>query len=401
MTPPTVPHPRRPRRFLAALTAVILLMSGCSGSSLDDSATAVGGPLTIGLLWPSSGPYAALGKDIKAGWQLYLDTHGGKLGGHPVKVVEADEGTSAATALPAAKKLLTADHAIVLVGTAAADTSAAASGAATAAKIPFIGTGGRASTLDDVSYTWHVSWLSREMGQAIADYIKTTVKGSVYAIGPDYQGGYDQVGGFTDAYTKAGGQLANSGAKTTWTPWPATTNFLPYLNAIKDSGAKAVYTFYAGTAAVDFVKQYKQANLGLPLYGSGFLTEGSVLAAQGDAADGVYTVLNYAPNLDNAANRAFTPAFQKAYQAAPDIFNVTGWDAALLLDQAIAAAGDKPTSEAINQAISRLGTIDSPRGSWRFGGQHAPNQAYYLRKVTDDGRARSNLVEQTLTTLTN
>ena len=37
------------------------------------------------------------------------------------------------------------------------------------------------------------------------------VAGSVYAFGPDYQGGYDQLRGFTDAYTKAGGKLANDG----------------------------------------------------------------------------------------------------------------------------------------------------------------------------------------------
>jgi len=269
--------------------------------------------------------------------------------------------------------------------------------------VPFVGTGGRPSTLTDVSYMWHTSWLSREMGQAVAGHIRAKVKGPVYAIGPDYQGGWDQLGGFTDAFAEAGGALANPGGKTTWTPWPGTTNFLPYLNAIAASDAKAVYCFYAGTAAVDFVKQYEQSGLKdrIPLYAAGFLTEGAVLAAQGPAADGVRTVLNYAPNLDNGANRAFAPAFQQKYQASPDIYNVTGHDAALVLDQAIAAAGPHPTSESINAAIGRLGAVDSPRGSWRFGTRHAPIQAYYLREVRVDGRARANVVVQNLTTLAN
>ncbi|MDI6100813.1 ABC transporter substrate-binding protein [Actinoplanes sp. NEAU-A12] len=393
---------RHPQSLLAAAAAVLLAATGCSGSSLDTGRPAAGdGTLTVGLIWPASGPYAALGKDQAAGWQLYLDTHGGKLGGRTIKTVTADEGTNQASALTAAKKLLDSDRAAVLVGTANADAASAVAAPATAKKVPFIGTGGRPSTLTDVSYTWHTSWLSREMGEAVAGYMKTAVDGPVYVIGPDYQGGYDQLGGFTDAFTKAGGRLANPDGKTTWTPWPATTNFLPFLNQVKESGAKAVYTFYAGTAAVDFVKQYQQADLKIPLYGAGFLTEGAVLGAQQAAADGVYTVMNYAPNLDNPANRAFAPAYQDKFGAAPNIYAVTGWDAALLLDKAIAAAGNDLTGEAVNKAIAALGAVDSPRGEWRFGTQHAPNQAYYLRQVRDDGRTRANVVTQTLTTLTN
>lgn len=393
---------RHPQRLLVAAAAVLLLpAAGCSGSSLDTGGPAASATLTVGLIWPASGPYAALGKDQVAGWQLYLDSHGGKLGGRTVTTVTADEGTNQASALTAAKKLLDGDRATVLVGTANADAASAVAAPATAKKVPFIGTGGRPSTLTDVSYTWHTSWLSREMGEAVAGHLKTAVDGPVYVIGPDYQGGYDQLGGFTDAFAKAGGKLANPDGKTTWTPWPNTTNFLPFLNQIRESGARAVYTFYAGTAAVDFVKQYQQADLEIPLYGAGFLTEGAVLGAQQAAADGVYTVMNYAPNLDNPANRSFAPAYQDRYGTAPNIYAVTGWDAALLLDKAIAAAGDDLSGEGVNKAIAALGTVDSPRGEWRFGTRHSPNQAYYLRQVRDDGRTRANVVTQTLTTLTN
>jgi branched-chain amino acid transport system substrate-binding protein len=395
-------HRKRLRRATAAVAVATLItaLGACSGSSLDDT-PASSDTVTIGLIWPQSGPYTAIGKDLAAGWQLYLDIHGGKLGGHQVTTVTADEGVNGASAQTAAKKLLDQDKATVLVGTANAEASAAVAGLATERKIPLVGTGGRPSTFTDVSYIWHTSWLSREMGQAVVDYIKTTVNGPVYAIGPDYQGGHDQLGGFTDAYLKAGGKLANPDSKTTWTPWPATTNFQPYLNAIKDSDATAVYTFYAGTAAVDFVKQYRQAGLTIPLYGAGFLTEGNVLDAQGEAADGVRTVMNYAANLDNSANRAFAPAFQAKFQTTPNIYHVTGYDAALVLDQAIAGVGDTITGSTVNAAIGRLGVIDSPRGPWRFGTQHAPNQAYYLREVKQDGRARANVVIQNLTTLTN
>ncbi|SCL73590.1 amino acid/amide ABC transporter substrate-binding protein, HAAT family [Micromonospora peucetia] len=393
---------RRPvTRLLATVAAATMLAAaaGCSGSSLDDSTAA--GSIRIGLLVPQSGPYKAIGDDLVKGWQLYLDTHDGKLGGHRVQVVTADEAEGKQSALNAARKLLDKDKVAVIAGTGSADAVESIKTLVTERKTPFVGTGGRPSTLTDVSYIWHTSWLSRETGQAIAEHVRTTVDGPVYVIGPDYQGGYDQIGGFVDTFVKAGGKLANDDGKPAWTPWPGTTNFLPYLNKITSSGAKAVYCFYAGTMAVDFVKQYEQAGLKgkVPLYGAGFLTEGSVLAAQGAAADGVQTVLNYAANLDNAANRAFAPAYQQKHQTAPNLYNVTGYDAALVLAAAIAAAGDKPTSESINAAIGKLGAIDSPRGQWRFGASHSPIQPWYLRKVQNDGRARANVVVQNLTTL--
>lgn len=393
----------RTRHALAGLLAVALIaLAGCSGSSLDNDQSA-GGTIRIGLIWPKSGPYQALGVDMERGWQLYLDSHGGKLGGHTITTATGDEGVNQATALTAAKKLLDADKATVLVGTASADPTVAIAPVANQRKVPFIGTGGRPGSLKpaDLGYVWHTSWQSRETGAAVAEHVRTTVNGPVYVMAPDYQGGWDQLGGFVDAFKKAGGKLANEGGKPAWTPWGSTSvNFLPYLNKIKDSGAKAVYVFYAGSMAVDFVKQYQQSGLTIPLYGAGFLTEGAVLAAEGAAADGVQTVMNYVPDLDNPANRTFSTAYQQKYQTPPNIYSVTAWDAALLLDQAIAAAGARPTSEAINTAIGKLGAVDSPRGSFRLGTVgHSPVQAWYLRKVAYDGRTRANVTQQTLTTL--
>ncbi|GAA2601142.1 ABC transporter substrate-binding protein [Dactylosporangium fulvum] len=398
-------HPRRPSNPTALMAAVAALavtaLAGCSGSAASGDQQPAGGPLKIGLIVPQSGPYKSIGDDLTRGWQFYLDSHGGKLGGHTVEVVTADEAEGKQTALNSVKKLLDKDKVVAIAGTGTADSVESIKTLVTEEKVPFVGTGGRPSTLTDLTYIWHTSWLSRETGQAIAQHLRTTVDGPVYVIGPDYVGGHDQIGGFVDTFTGAGGKLANDGGKPAWTPWPATTNFLPYLNKVTGSGAKAVYCFYAGTAAVDFVKQYEQAGLKgkIPLYAAGFLTEGAVLTAQGPAADGVRTVLNYAANVDNPANRAFAPAFQQKYSAAPNIYNVTGFDAALVLDLAIAAAGEQPTSQSINAAIGKLGAIDSPRGSWRFGTAHSPIQPWYLREVQNDGRARANVVVQNLTTL--
>ncbi|GAB3385310.1 ABC transporter substrate-binding protein [Micromonospora halotolerans] len=389
---------RRGRARTAALLALVLLAAPACAN--DEGGAGPGAPVKIGLLASLSGTYQAVGKDIRDGFQLYLSSHDGKLGGREVELVVADEGNGAATAVPAATKLLKQDRVVALTGVVGGGSVAAVYPLLNETKVPFVGSNGRPE-LKDVSRVWHTSYLSDEPGEAIAQHVRDDVKGSVYAIGPDYQGGWDELRGFTEAFAKAGGRLANPDGKATFTPFPATTNFTPYFARIKASGANAVYTFYAGSAAVDFVKQYAQSEVkDLPLYAAGFLTEGGVLNAQGEAARDIYSVLNYSPDLDNAENRAFVAAWKAEHDGSPTTYAMASYDAAAVLDRAIAAAGDEATPERVNAAIGQLGQIASPRGTWQFSPTtHAPVQKWYLRQVRQDGRALSNTVVGDLATV--
>ncbi|MDG4760415.1 ABC transporter substrate-binding protein [Micromonospora sp. WMMD710] len=441
MTPQ--PNGRRHHRWRTATASIaattLLAVAGCAGSSLSDADTTAT-EIRIGLIVPKSGPYKAIGDDQAAGWRLALEKLDGKLGGRPVKVIEADEGDGKATALASARKLIEQDKVLALVGGGTADTVQTLYPLLNESKVPLIGMGGRPSTIADPTYLWSTSWLSQETGASIAGYLRMTVgNGRVWVIGPDYIGGRDQIGGFVTAFRKAGGQLANPGGEPTWTPWaPApTTEFSPYLTKIKEAKPAAVYTFYAGASAIEFVKQYRQYGITTPLYASGFLTEGAPLAALKEQAKGIYTALNYSSTLDNAANRDFVRRFTSANEGKlPNVYHVCAWDAALVLDRAIAEALAQPdapaatptatapvpsnpassspaassaaasaaatglTSQTLTAALPRVGSIDSPRGAWQFGPtNHTPVQAYYLREVAQDGQVWVNRTVQTLTTL--
>lgn len=432
MAPPRLIRHSRWRLATAAAVVVLLAGTACTGSSLGGSDTSAE-EIRIGLIVPKSGPYKSGGDDQTAGFKLALEKLGGKLGGRPVKVIEADEGDGKATALAAGRKLIEQDKVLALVGGATADTVQTLYPLLQEARIPLIGIGGRPSTVEDPTYLWSTSWLSQETGAAIAGYLREEVgEGRVWVIGPDYIGGHDQIAGFVDAFRKAGGKLANPGGEPTWTPWAPTptTEFSPYLTKIKESGAAAVYTFYAGTSAVEFVKQYRQYGVDVPLYASGFLTEGAPLAALGAKAKGIYTSLNYSTTLDNAANRDFVRRYSAANDGQlPNLLHVAAWDAALVLDKAVTEALTHPnapaatsgtptptapasstptessatgnlTPQSLTAALSRVGSIDSPRGAWQFGPvNHTPVQAYYLREVAQDGQVWVNRTVQTLTTL--
>jgi len=337
---------------------------------------------------------------MRDGFQLYLDTHEGKLGGRSVDLVIADEGDGAPTAVPAATKLIQSDHVVALVGVVGGGSVAGIVPLLAENQTPLIGSNARPA-LPDPSWVWTTSFLSVEPGRAIAEYVRDHADGPVFAIGPDYQGGYDEMAGFTDEFARIGGTLANPSGKTLFTPFPTTTDFLPYFSQIKASGAKAVYSFYAGKAAIDFVSQYRKSDIAnVPLYGA-FLTEGSVLQAEGPSAAGIRNVLNYSPDLDNAANRSFVAAWSTRHaDRQPTTFAMATFDAAAVLDAALASIDGAVTAQAVNDAIGGVGEVDSPRGGWQWNlTTHAPVQKWYLREVRNDGGVLANALLEELATL--
>ena len=131
-----------PPLALGAVTA--LAAAGCSSSTSSKSAAKGGdSPITIGLITALSGSNKALGPDHLNGFQLYLDAHGNKLGGHTVKLDVGDEANGGAAAVPVAKKMIEQDHVLAIAGIVATPTIQSVVPLATKAGIPVVNTGGR------------------------------------------------------------------------------------------------------------------------------------------------------------------------------------------------------------------------------------------------------------------
>jgi branched-chain amino acid transport system substrate-binding protein len=340
--------------------------------------------------------YAPLGRDMETSFRMYLEAKGGKLGGRTVQVVVADEGGGPDTGVPAAQKLLQQDKVTTLVGIVNSAVALGVRDLVTDSKVPLIvaNAGANAITGEQRSdYVWRTSFANGEVSAALGDYVAGQVKdGKVFLAAPDYAAGKEATGGFKAAFEAAGGTVA----ATELTPFGTTTNFQPDLARIQRSGAKAVYCFYAGAEAVSFVKQYQQFGLSskVPLYCSGFVTEGGVLKAQGDAALGIKGSLHYSDQLDNPTNQRFVADYSAKYGDTPTVYAVQAYDAAAVLDQALAKGA---TGDAIVEGLKGVGEVDSPRGPWRFTDGHGPDQVYYLRETEDQGGRMVNAIVQPLT----
>jgi branched-chain amino acid transport system substrate-binding protein len=391
-----LPHrTRRPPFVTSAAAALLLALTACGGGSIgeqDGGQEGGGGTVRIGLVIPKAGVYTPLGEDMQQGWELWLDQNGGEMGGYTVETEIADEGEGPDTGVPAIQRLLTEGGVDALVGIVNSATALGVAQQITEAETPLIiaNAGAGPITRDAASpFVWRTSFTNAQVAAAMGEHLAAEGIGPVYVIAPDYAAGQEVVAGFTEAFEAGGGALAGQAL----TPFGTTQDFQPFLSGIQSSGAAATFAFYAGGEAVNFVQQYAEFGLKetVPLYGSGFLTEGSVLDAQGEAAVGVRTSLHYSTEIDNEANAEFVQAYQDAYDELPTVYAVQAYDAANVLARALEDAGDLDGT-AITEALDGLGTIeDSPRGPWSFNGQ-TPEQSIYLREVVDENGTLLNSV---------
>lgn len=384
------------RRLLGMVGAVGLgaAAGGCGSSVGDDAdggATPGGGTVKVGLVIPQSGVYAPLGKDMKQAWDLWMERNGGKFGSYPVSTVTADEGESPQTGVPAVQKLLQSDQVDVLVGIVNSATALGVKDTVIEAKKLLVVANAGAGAITGASrtpYIWRTSFSNAQVSAAMGKHLGGAGK-TAYAVAPDYAAGAEAIAGFVDAFKAGGGTVVGQDKPA----FGKTQDYQPVLSRIQASRAQAAFCFFAGAEAVAFVKQYQQFGLAgrIPLYGSGFLTEGGVLAAQGDAAVGVQTTLHYSTEIDNPANKVFRDAYQAKYSAPPTVYAVQTWDAAGVLNRALKSATGL-RGDALATALGSVGTIDdSPRGAWAFDGQ-SPKQTFYLRKVEKRGTALVNVV---------
>ena len=369
--------PMLTRRRLAGFAAGTALFTG---GALPCPALAQGAPLRVGLMLPFSGTFAALGENISAAFELHLAERGGRMGGRTVQIIRLDDESNPANAVQNVNRLVGRDRAEVLVGTVHSGVVMALVQVARERGIPLvIPNAGNASATRElcapsIFRTSFTNWQpAYAMGLALG---RQGVRRAAWMTW-DYAAGNEAGEGFREGLRAGGGDVV----RELKLPFPET-NFQPLLAQVPGLNVEAVGSFFAGGGAVQFVREYAAAGLKerIPLYGSGFLTEG-VLAAQGAAAEGIRTALHYGDGLDNPKNVAFRRDFRARTNRDADVYAVQGYDAAQLVGIGLDAVRGDVAAERPLTAAMRGARIDSPRGAFTLSPSHNPVQNMYLREA--------------------
>jgi branched-chain amino acid transport system substrate-binding protein len=364
---------RRP--LVAALAAISLLASASTALAQAPA------KLKVGLMLPYTGTFASLGTAIENGFRLYVAENGGKLAGREIEFFKVDDESDPSKATDNINKLIKRDNVDVLIGTVHTGVAMAmakvAKDSGTLLIVPNAGADAVTGPMCAVNI-FRSSFSNWQPGYAMGEVVAKKGHKKVVTITWKYGAGDESVKGFKEAFEKGGGKVV----KELSLPFPGV-EFQSLLTDIAASKPDAVYTFFAGGGAVKFVKDYAAAGLKkiIPLYGAGFLTEGT-LEAQGADADGLLTTLHYADSLGKPRDNAFRLSYAKTYKMQPDVYAVQGYDAGQMLGIGLNAVKGDVSKKAEFAAALQKAKIDSPRGPFTLSKFNNPVQDIYLRQVS-------------------
>lgn len=365
--------------------AVVALTLSVAGAHAQNA------PIKVGILGPFSGPFAHYGSLFKAAAEAYVADQGGKLAGKEVELIYRDTGGPNPTQTKTlVQELIVKDKVDYLGGFVFTPNALAVAPLIQQSQTPTVIFNAATSSITEKSeYFIRTSYTLWQVTVPLAQWAaKQNLKKVVTAV-TDYGPGLDAETAFKSEFSKQGGTVVESIRMPI-----ATTDFGPFVQRIKASGAQAVYTFLpGGPPNLGFVKAYSEnglAKAGIQFLGTAETDEFD-LQKFGDSALGLTTAFHYSGAHDSAANKRFVDALKKRDASAVANYASTGaWDGMHVIHKMIeATGGQKDGGKAI--AAARTLQWESPRGPVRIDPKTRHiTQNVYLRKVEKAGSVLVN-----------
>jgi branched-chain amino acid transport system substrate-binding protein len=310
-----------------------------------------GEPLRIGVPTDLSGTYATLGDEVMRAVRFGIDeaNSSGGVAGHMVEFKSYDTEAKPELARRQAEKLVSEGYPI-LTGLIASGEGLAIAPLMERWGSIYISTINKADELTGancVPRVFRVNTQSAMDAATVRPWLASRKEKKWAIVAIDI------------AWGRGSGRLFGEAAKSSGKDivaelyTPANTNdFAPYIEQVKSSGAEGVWVVLAGRDAINFAQQAKQFGLtdAITVAGVSFTTDATVKTL-GDAAKGIYGIINYSATLDTPENNAFVKAWTAKYNTPPRNFEGETYLGMQVLFQAVKAANSvKP--EDVAKALS-------------------------------------------------
>lgn len=355
-----------------------LLAAGSLAASAAWSA-APAGEVSIGFITTLSTPAGYIGEDIRDGFKLAMDD--GKLGGVPVKLQIEDDALKPANAKQAADGMIQSGVKL-FTGVNFSNVLAAVVPGVLESGGTYVSVNAGPSTFAGEKCNpgyFVASYQNDAFHEAAGLAANELGYKKMVLLAPNYQAGRDALEGFKRTYK---GEIAGE----IYTKLDQT-DFSVELARLRSMAPDAIYQFHPGGAGINFAKQYANAGLGktVPMLIPSFSMDARMVAATGDAADGIYASAIWTTETSNPASKAFVAAFKKAYSRTPTMYAQQAYDTANLIGSALkAVGGDLAKRDDFRKAL-RAAQFTSIRGKFAFGPNQHPVQDYYLTKYENNG----------------
>ena len=357
--------------FLAAVVAAL-------GVSARDAAIAQD-TVKIGIIMPLTGVLGAIGKQVIAAAKLYVAQHGTTVAGKKIELIIKDDSGVPDNARRLAQELVVNDQ-VSVIGSGITPASLAMAPIVTQGKVAtVIMVSGTSIVTERSPYFVRTSFTLGQQSSIIAEWAAKNGSRKVVIIQSDFAPGAEASAVFTAAFTKAGGQIA----ETIKVPL-SNPDFAPFLERARNLNPDTLFVFVPAGQAGTFAKQFVERGFdkaGIKLIGPGDITDDNDLPGMSDAMLGVVTAGHYSAYHQSPMNTKSVEDFKKADNLRPNFISVGGWDGMHAIYEALKKTGGKTDGDSLIEAMKGM-SWESPRGPISIDPQTRDIvQNIYIRKV--------------------
>ena len=358
---------------MAALMCAALL-TGCGGEKKQ--AADAGDSIKVGAAFELTGNVANYGKSTNEGLKLAIDeiNKAGGVNGKQISLVESDNKSEPAESGNSVTKLITQDKVVAVVGPATSGCVNAATPISTANKIPHIAPCATAPNITNDNgkvkeFVFRACFIDPFQGQVMAVFADKTLKVKNVAIFYDSSSDYSK--GLAEVFQKTlegkGGKIV---AKEAFLG--KDVDFKAALTKLKASNPEAIYIpgYYEEVSKI--IKQAREMGINCPLIGSdGWESPKLAEIAGKDALKDCYYISAFNAKDEDKSVQDFIKKFKEKYQKDPDIFAMQGYNAGLILADALKRAGTTDGTK-VAKAIAETKDLPVASGKLTFDANHNP-----------------------------
>jgi len=349
-------------RPLPSIALMLFILCGVTlpGCKKKDSA-ASSDEIVVGEFASLTGATASFGQSTHKGVLMAVDevnASGGVLG-KKLRLVTEDDQSKAGEAATVVRRMISREKPVAIIGEVASSRSLEAAPICQQNKIPMISP---ASTNPKVTetgdYIFRVCFIDPFQGSVLAKFMlqRGLKKAAILTdVKQDYAVGLTDF--FKDYFTKNGGTIVSEQSYSS-----GDKDFKAQLTSIRTTGPEAILVAGYYNEAGLIASQAKELEINVPLLGGDGWDSPSLVEVAGDAMEGNFFSNHFSAEDKSPAVQNFLTKFKTKYLESPDAMAALGYDATMLLVDALKRAGTTD-SAALRDAIASTSGFPAVTGN--------------------------------------
>lgn len=376
-------------RVTALFTALILVLGLLAGCGSGSTQAANSKEINIGGDFELSGNVATFGTAAANGVQLYFDEVNAKGGvlGKKLNFIKMDDKSDATESANVATNLITQQKVCAILGSTTSGDTLGFVQVGEDNKVPILST---SATNPDVTvdpatgkvrdYVFRACFIDPFQGTVMANFAQNTLKAKTAVIYVDNTAPYSKglAKYFKESFIKNGGKILDEEAYV-----PDDQDFNATLTKIKGFNPDVVYLpgYYEQVGKI--VKQARDLGITVPfLGGDGWDSPKLAAIAGAKALNNTFFSNHYSSQQSDPAVQDFVKKYQAKYNQVPDSMAALGYDAAILIVDAIQKAGSADPTK-IKDALAAEKDVKAVTGTLSIDKNHNPVKGAAILEMKD------------------